>query len=213
MICLLTNSMERLAEDVRNEVRERGYVTLSSLSFGEFDELAGRLGPLIGRTSVSAKESSRSVLNSPAAMPFHTDAPEAAMVGWWCRRSACPQGTSLLIDTSALATELDRDHLDELMRTPIRRWVAPGQFEQIPCLTMMEGVYRVFYTPWFLLDSYPAAQMAALEAFQMFLGSRQPVEVPLAEQACLFIDNRRMMHGRNEFSADSGRQLERVWIG
>lgn len=205
--------MERLAEQVRNEVSERGYVKVPSLSFSDFDELAGGLGPLIGRTSVSAMEPSRSVLNSAAAMPFHTDAPEAVMVGWWCRRSAYPDGASLLIDTTALATEVDRDHLDELARTPIRRWVAPGQFDLIPCLTVAEGAYRVFYTPWFLLDSYPRAQMIALEAFQTFLRLQQPVVVPLRDQACLFIDNGRMMHGRTAFSASSGRRLERVWIG
>jgi hypothetical protein len=209
----IPNSVEQLAEEVRNGVGERGYMKVPSLSLSDFDELAARLGPLVGRTTVTAKEASKSVLNSAAAMPFHTDAPEAAMVGWWCGRSAYPNGASLLIDTSGLPTALDREHLDELTRTPIRRWVAPGQFELIPCLTMAEGHYRVFYTPWFLLDSYPVAQLVALEAFQTFLRSRRPIVVRLQEQACLFIDNGRMMHGRNEYSASSGRRLERVWIG
>ena len=149
-------TMSDLAEDTRRKVAEHGYASLSSVTFGGFNELADRLGSVIESADISTTGGYRSLLFSPARMPFHTDGPEAAIVGWWCQRSAYPHGVSLLIDTKAITRELTAEHLIELTRTPIRHPIAPGRFDIAPCLTRTRDGYRIYYSPWHLTEPYPA---------------------------------------------------------
>lgn len=200
-----------LAVFVGQAITERGYVVVGGLTLDEFGELSARLGPVIARVDIRA-DGGRSLLSSAAAMPFHTDGPEAELVGWWCARSARPHGESALIDTAALPDALPADHLDELTRTMLYRPAGKGRLDVHACLTPRNGAFRVYYAPWHLLDSYPPEQQAALDALGKFLRAQRPVVHALADGESLFLDNGRMLHGRAAFPPDSGRHLERVWI-
>jgi hypothetical protein len=205
-------SPKNLAITVGEAIAERGYALLAGLTLDEFSQLAARLGPVIGQTQIRAG-GGRSLLSSSAAMPFHTDGPEAELIGWWCARSARPHGESALIDTAALPRTLHSDQLDELTRTMLYRPAEEGCLDLHPCLMPKAGAFHVYYAPWHLLDNYPPEQRAALDALQEFLRAQRPVARALAEGESLFLDNGRMLHGRTAFPADSGRHLERAWIG
>ena len=185
---------------------------VASLAETQFLRLAERLGRIIGHVDVRVEDSSRSLISSVAAIPFHTDGPEAELVGWWCAEPDASNGANSLIDTFDMASHLDRADLEELTRTQIYRPIAGGTVEPHPCVFLRDGRYRIYYAPWNLLPSYGAAQHHALYALREYLRSQRPFVVMLRRGESLFIDNERVLHGRAALPADSRRHLRRVWI-
>ena len=73
----------------------------------------------------------------------------------------------------------------------------------------------VFYVPWNLSDARDDEQARLLEKMAAFVEHKrktQPVKIRLERQQCLFIDNRRMLHGRGLLAEDSKRHLVRFYI-
>ncbi|GAA2989761.1 TauD/TfdA family dioxygenase [Kitasatospora sp. NPDC127116] len=200
------------AGTVAEHLHQHGYALLPQGPAEQFYEVAQRLGP-IGEQADVKVERSRTLLSSNAPMPFHTDGPEAHIVGWWCARSAAPYGQSLLLDTATLADELDASHVDTLTTTMLLHPLGSGRLGFHPCLTRTGDGQRLYYSPWHLLDDYTTDEQTALAALEAYLRSLPPIVVQLLDGQSLFIDNGRILHARTAFPLESGRHLQRVWIG
>ncbi|MGA8025511.1 MAG: TauD/TfdA family dioxygenase [Bryobacteraceae bacterium] len=211
-LCCESRSGGELARWVRNQLGTHGYVHLPALTEMRFLQLAGALGPILGRLDVRL-EHGHSLLSSAKPMPFHTDVPEAEMIGWWCAEPAERDGENLLIDTTGIADHLSSADLDELTRTYICLPLEGERAELHPCLALRDGRYRIYYAPWQMLPSYEPAQRGALDALRAYLRSQRPFVVPLRRAESLFIDNGRFLHGRAALLPDSRRHLRRLWIG
>ena len=84
-------SIDELAKYVRGEVSHCGYARLAAISEEDFFAVTNWLEPVIARVDVRPAKGP-SLLSSASAMPFHTDGPEAELVGWWCVQPARTAG-------------------------------------------------------------------------------------------------------------------------
>lgn len=198
-------------QQVREHVRVHGFVHVCPMPESRFLQLAEGLGHVVARTDVRV-ENGRSLITSAAAIPFHTDGPEAEVIGWWCAEPDESNGESLLIDAIDLPIRLDRTALEELPRTHLYLPASGGMGTTHPCLSYRDGRHRIYYAPWNLLPLYTPEQHNAICALRDYLRSQRPWVVPLRQGESLFIDNERVLHGRAAISANSRRHLRRVWI-
>ena len=80
---------------------------------------------------------------------------------------------------------------------------------------LMDLKWSLVYQPWLFLDTYDAEQTRVLQRFSDYLAYKQrtqTISVKLEQQQCLFIDNRRILHGRAAIAGNSRRHLRRFFI-
>ena len=142
------------------------------------------------------------------------------VLAWYCVEQDEIDGATRLIDTSNIAEYFFEGELDVLTGINVKYsiWL-PGadreSFLNEPLLTKTPCGYRTYYQSWFLLDQYNGEQIAALNKFACYidqLRETHSTDVKLSKGECLFIDNRRILHGRNALRSGSKRHLIRLYI-
>ncbi|WP_395237111.1 TauD/TfdA family dioxygenase [Vibrio alginolyticus] len=61
-----------------------------------------------------------------------------------------------------------------------------------------------------LLDNYSEKQLIALETLEASISDAKPIILRLEPGEALFVDNKRMLHGREDIPQDSPRYLYRI---
>jgi hypothetical protein len=202
------------------------------LSFAAFESIATEMGTieLVSEIRIddghaqqlheTRKVKTRPSPYKPDALGFHSDNPRMDVLAWYCFEQDEDAGATLLIDTSDLPSYLDADDLAGLGKTNLwysvrSRDTDEEQLFQIPLVIKKKSGCYVYYQPWLFLDSYDAEQTRLLERFSDYLDHKQrtqTISVKLEQQQCLFIDNRRMLHGREAIARNSRRHLRRFFI-
>jgi hypothetical protein len=195
---------------IRAQVANVGFAMFRTKGAAAAAALARRLGPVLDVTEVRLGDES-TYLSSPGAIPPHTDHPAARQILWYCQRDdGNGAGANLLIDTKSVIQTLAPSIVEQIAQVHLR---CPGVRSLAP--TGTHRLYRpqgnqVFYAPWLC----PKPSGDALAAFEREIKS--PVHrrsVLLQAGEALLIDNRRMLHLRDELPATSPRWLTRYWIG
>jgi hypothetical protein len=186
---------------------DQGYVHVPGpLTAARFRALAESLGPVVLETAVRVDPSHRSYLSGTAAVPFHTDHPDVRFIGWLCLAQDAADGASCYIDGLDAARGLPQLEGIQLDCPPLMGLTPIGQR---PLFTRRP--LAIFYAPW-LAAHGEAAALADLAEFRHRLIQTPVHEVRLAPGDAVFIDNRRMLHGRRALAAGSPRCLQRLWI-
>lgn len=195
---------------IRAQVADAGFAMFRAGGPAAAAALAQRLGPVLDITEVRLGDGS-TYLSSADAIPPHTDHPTACQILWYCQRDdATGAGANLLVDTKsviqALPVAIVRAMAQIRLRCPDVHSLAP---------TGTHPLYRpqgnqVFYAPW-LCPRPPSAALAAFE--REITASAHRRSVLLQAGDTLLIDNRRMLHMRDELPISSPRWLTRYWIG
>ena len=75
-----------------------------------------------------------------------------------------------------------------------------------------ERTWRVNYAPWLLPEPLEGEQRDAVAAFREALAAAAAIRTRLHAGQCLFVDNWRVLHGRDPLNASSARLLKRAWV-
>ena len=217
---------------VLNALRTSGYAHIAQpLSFESFEFISSRIGTIELRTDIRIdtdqqhlQRQHRIAGDRPSTyqaggLDFHSDNPRMNVLAWYCFEQDRLDGALDLIDTGSVADYLSEQELTILTKTPVmysskRDDAAEEELLKEPLLTRISCGYRVYYQSWLLLDTYSPEQITALGRFSDYITHAQanPIRVRLEKHHCLFIDNRRMLHGRNSLPKNSKRHLIRFFL-
>jgi hypothetical protein len=218
---------------ILNSLSEYGYAHIREpVSLEAFEFLSSEIGTIELRTDIKVDRKvealqarNRITGGRPSTyqadpLEFHSDNPRMNVLAWYCVEQDEIDGATRLIDTSNVVEHFSEDELTVLTGINVRYSVwQPGSdresFLNEPLLTKTAFGYRTYYQSWLLLDPYSDEQVAALNKFASYIHHMREAhstDVKLAKDECLFIDNRRILHGRNALGYGSKRHLIRLYI-
>jgi len=173
-------------------------------SLSRFAELTASLGQTVHETRVALDVRKETYLTRPEAVPLHTDHPDVATIGWYCEEQDGDDGANLFVDGRGLLDEhLQHDLEDQSLPVPCLRRLG-GRTTDVA--VVRDG--KLFFAPWLVKRwSNP------LKDFARRLHEVRRLRVRLAPGDAVFIDNGRVLHGREAIGRTSKRVLFRRWIG
>lgn len=206
------------SETVASGLRSRGYaVVRGPLAREDFLALAAQFGEVVAEEKIALRPGAHAYVAKPGRVPFHTDQPQVEVVAWHCVRQDSHDGASLLVDGLAAV-----ERLSEASRAVLRRTrlacppVAGGPPRaSVPVLRRDGERELLFCSPWLDAVGGGADEAHALRELwaQVVREAREgPVRVELAPGDALFVDNQRMLHGRDAIGDASERELHRLWV-
>ena len=228
--------LARLAATIRSSLQTDGLARVTTrLTLADFEALGGVIGVVELRTDIrvdparreaqmgsrgDALGRSRPGVYQAESLALHTDRPTAATLAWYCIAQDDRGGETVLLDTSDLAEHLSSDVLATLCGIHVSYAIplpgSPGeQVFQHPLLAGAGPPYDVYYVPWNLTEPASNDERRALEEFADYVRrghERRAIRVRLEPGESLFIDNRRMLHGRDALTAETNRHLVRLYL-
>ena len=228
----LPSTLDEISAAIRNVLNAAGYFHLTSpMSMEHYEQIAGRLGTIVLRSDVKVdldrartQEEVRHIrgrggIYSPRPLHLHTD-PNADLVSWYCVEQDETGGPMLMVDLGALEEHFSSEELEVLGRvelwSPARKSESePETLTPLPMLVRTDNRYKIFYAPWLLRDSYDGDAGRVLEKFADYLKRKeetQLITLPIKKHDTIFVDNRRMLHGRGELPTTSKRHLVRFYL-
>jgi hypothetical protein len=228
----LPSTLDEISAAIRNVLNAAGYLHLKwPMSMEHYEQIAGRLGTIVLRSDVKVdldrarnQEQVRHIrgrggIYSPSPLHLHTD-PNADLVSWYCVEQDETGGPMLMVDLGSLEEHFSPGELGVLGRvelwSPARKSESePETLTPLPMLVRTDNRYRIFYAPWLLRDSYDGDAGRVLEKFADYLKQKeetQLITLPIKKHDTIFVDNRRMLHGRGELPTTSKRHLVRFYL-
>ncbi|HEY4180221.1 MAG TPA: TauD/TfdA family dioxygenase [Kofleriaceae bacterium] len=203
---------------ITDELRDRGFsVVRGPLHRTEYFELARTLGEFVGVESIALRPGAHAYVAKPGRVPLHTDHPQVGVIGWLCEAQDDADGASLLLDARPVVESMPEEERELLYRVHLACPPLEGgpPTERWPVLRRTDRGDAVFCSPWLRAIDATAGQEVALARFRTDLSNQAKVavtEVRLAPGDALFVDNRRVLHGRRSIADASQRRLLRTWL-
>ena len=175
----------------------------------------------------SQREARRNKLERPSLyqsteLGFHTDPPRTHLVGgvdilaFYCVAQDPVDGASLLIDMGRIEEDFAPAEVDALGRIEVAySTINPEGVDELhtrPLLSRRPDGLNLHYMPWGLRRPGDPGLGRVLRTFESYLHDRPVISVRLRPGEALFLDNRRMLHGRGPLTPDSPRSLLRVHL-
>ncbi|MFO0606906.1 MAG: TauD/TfdA family dioxygenase [Polyangiales bacterium] len=209
--------LDELKARVERGLREDGWATVHVGAYDAYGRLAEALGEVVGAERIALRPGAHAYVAQPGPVPLHTDQPEVAAIGWWCEAQDDEDGASLLLDTWPVVDSLPdraraRLRCVDLVTPPLAggpptmRW---------PVLRPSPRGEHVFCSPWLRAAGDHPEDQAALDDFRRRVSEHARTDVRsvrLRVGEALFVDNRRVLHGRRAIGAASRRCLRRLWL-
>lgn len=232
MIEGLPFTTKEISKAIGNTLNTDGYIHLRwPMSMESYEQIAGQLGTIILRSDVKVdmeragnQEQVRNIrgrggIYSPTPLHLHTD-PNADLVSWYCVEQDEGGGPMLMLDAGNLEEEFSEEELEVLGR--IKLWSPSRESETdqevltlTPMLRREGGRNKIFYASWLLCKSYDDEATRVLGKFADFVKHAEETRIitlPVQRQETIFIDNRRMLHGRGALPTTSRRHLVRLYL-
>jgi hypothetical protein len=194
-----------------------GYVHVATNSTLEnFYELANTLGEIINKSDINIQLGSDRLYKQPQKIDFHTDGPDADIVGWFCIKQDAHEGHSALLDSRKILEHFSCEELSLLGTINISYPIGNGN-KEVPLIQKTIATHHtICYLPWSnSVLNLSSSQKAIYNAFKYAVSEeliKQLVRIRLRRGEMLFIDNKRILHGRAKIEKSSLRMLKRVWI-
>lgn len=208
-------SAHEYASRVVQELLRSDYVVVNVENLSVFKSVCSVLGRVAQWTDVRVLEDGIQYPNIPDAIPFHTDNPKMAIVGWFCVCQDSSGGENWLMPAKEIVEQLSADDRERLVRILLR---TPSKNELYPLLRE-QPEFQVFYVPriWLeAVDSLLPQDAGAIRRFHDAVlanrDARNYIAVRLAPGEALFINNRTLIHGRGALPKASQRHLVRAYI-
>lgn len=197
-------------EECLGLLREDGYMVLSDISVQEFLEIGNLIGSVTQETKVRLDDTSNQYPHCPDKVPFHTDHPEVPIVGWHCIAQDKDDGTSLLIDTKSLVQKLSDEELQVMAGIQLRMFhrenTRPLFTKEPYCFYWLPVIVGEF------LEGASDVERACIGKIESLIEKEENIGIRLAPSEALFVDNNRMLHGREAIGDSSERNLLRAYI-
>lgn len=183
----------------------------------EFRILAAQLGYVVAEERIAIRAGAHAYVAQPGPVPVHNDQAQVDIVAWHCVNQDAADGASLLCDGLAAIATLPHEVREVLRRTRLACPPVAGgpPSQKVPVLSASSVGRRLFCSPWLEPVDDDPVQRAALMALAEVLNQPSAPwrsSVRMSPGQSLFIDNRRILHGREAIEPRSPRHLERVWI-
>ena len=206
-----------MQQEVADAIRRDGFFHARGIGQDEYIALAASLGEVVAVEEIELRPGVGSYACSPGPVPFHTDHPAVTSAAWYCLRQDPVDGASLLVDAQRLIGKLSLEQtaLLERLRLAFPPLVAGHPPGAAPVLMPWSDGYGVYYPPVVRPEEpEPAALDALRELAEKIreVGPNVQIRIRLQVTDALFIDNRRMLHGRGPLRPNSPRLLRRAWI-
>jgi hypothetical protein len=155
------------------------------------------------------------------ALGFHTDNVRVDVMSMYCVEQDATDGALLLLDTNDLTNHFSDEELAilsrlELWAPDLERADRQESFSNTaPLLSKNGGSFHVYYIPWLLRNSYDSRASDLLKRFSNYVERKAETDIirlPVKKSESVFIDNHRMLHGRNAIAKDSKRHMVRLYI-
>ncbi|MGZ0750361.1 TauD/TfdA family dioxygenase [Kluyvera sichuanensis] len=205
-------SVEQFATYVEEGLQRHGYCHIEQrLSFEQYVAINEYLGNVKSISDIKLNNESKLKFNKPESLSPHTDSPLVDTVAWYCIRQDPQVGSSVLIDCKPLIEALTESTREILRKTHIgfplyKRF----KTDSYPILRLGTTSDEIYYTRWLLLDNYSEKQIGALQALESSISNAEQVVLRLKPGEALFVDNKRMLHGRDDIPQGSPRYLYRI---
>ncbi|EPW6429591.1 TauD/TfdA family dioxygenase [Vibrio parahaemolyticus] len=206
------NDVEQVVTHVEDELQQHGYCHLKQkLSFEQYVAINEQFGTVKTISDIKLNNESKLKFNKPESLSPHTDSPLVSTVAWYCIRQDPEVGSSVLIDCKPLIEAIPESTRAVLRKTHIgfplyKRF----KTDTYPILKLDKTSDEIYYTRWLLLDNYSEKQLIALETLEASISDAKPIILRLEPGEALFVDNKRMLHGREDIPQDSPRYLYRI---
>jgi hypothetical protein len=204
-------------QQVADALERDGFFHARALAPAAYLSLAASLGEVVAIDEIELRRGVGSYACSRGSVPFHTDHPAVAIAAWYCVRQDPVDGASLLVDSQPLIRALSSRQVTSLESLrlafpPLASGHAPGA---APVLVLRADRHEIYYPPIVRPEQPGPEALAALQALVervREVGPSDQIRIPLDVNDALFVDNRRMLHGRGPLQPDSPRLLQRTWI-
>ncbi len=213
----LETDIEALAAQVETGLARDGFAHLAGpLDPLTYQRLAEGLGEIVGRERVALRPEAHAYLAKPGPVPLHTDQPQIEVIGWLCQEQDADDGASRLLDSRPIVTALSE--AERRLLREVELWTPPlnggPPTETWPVLRQGRDGDEVFWSPWLRSVSDRSDYGEALGLFRDRISAAAAacLSIRLAAGEAVFIDNRRVLHGRGRLMESSRRCLLRVWI-
>ncbi len=216
---ILIKKMKSIAISIKDKVQINQYYHLPHLiNYREFMALCENLGDLIAEDDIKIDSKYSYEINRPDNIPFHTDAFEVDIVAWYCavEEEGDDNDQSLLINMTDLREYFSDAELQDMSKIKINisKNYKNGSASLIK---LADNDFNIYYHPWgYRKDSDCSGRKLEIlyKKFQSYIETKRQtcIKIPLEKQQALFIDNKKILHGRNQINANSKRFLKRIWI-
>lgn len=206
------------SECIFETLKTQGYAYLEQeMTLEDYLRVSGSLGQ-VAQLAVLRISKQGDYAVQPAEVVMHTDNPEVDTIGWYCVDQDADDGANIFIDAHDVYDFLDEPDREALKTVMVK---APdiktrGQtVNHVPVIRESGAGLLFYYTPWLVQSGQNERQSAALQKLESYLGEKRqssPIRVRLRPGQAVFIDNRRLLHGRSPLPTDSRRCLVRAWI-
>lgn len=203
-------NLANFCHHIEKEIQENGfYYNKKAYSPHGFFLIASKLGNCESFSEIKIDRKSKIYINQPKTVPLHTDSPLIKYIGWHCIKQDEIDGSSILSDGYKVLSDLDEHHIKIIKMITIHYPdCEKNKFLKTSVLTEKNNKKMIYYAPWLLEES---AYKDTLDFFNENL-LKHAFSVRLDVGEILFVDNKRMLHGRDPISENSVRVLRRVWI-
>jgi hypothetical protein len=213
---IVTNNA-RTADSFLNRIRYQlsidGMAHVDSLaSLDDFLALSEKMGHIMNISDIKPNPSIAASFAGTEKMDLHTDHPAAEIVAWYCVRASQEFEPTNCLDLRILEGFLTSEDLHLLNKIEVR---IPNSSQRAPLVSLRQSSLAYYYAPWLVEEPREPELAAALGKFTQAIDSYSRYlmkSVSLREGEALFIDNKRVMHGRGKLNEKSRRFLKRVWI-
>ncbi|MBV0934897.1 TauD/TfdA family dioxygenase [Marinobacterium weihaiense] len=205
-------SVDQFVTYVEEGLQKNGYCHIEQeLSFEQYVAINDHLGSIKTISDIKLNNESKLKFNKPESLSSHTDSPLVNTVAWYCIRQDPQVGSSVLVDCKPIIEALPESTRKILRKTHIgfplyKRF----KTDTYPILTPGTTSDEIYYTHWLLLDNYSEKQIAALQALESSISEAEKTVLRLKPGEALFVDNKRMLHGRDDIPPNSPRYLYRI---
>ncbi|WP_434043981.1 MULTISPECIES: TauD/TfdA family dioxygenase [Sorangium] len=206
-----------MQQEVADALHRDGFFYARGIGPKEYLALAALLGDVVAVEEIELRPGVGSYACSPGPVPFHTDHPAVTTAAWYCVRQDPVDGASLLVDVKRLVGKLSSEQivLLERLRLAFPALVAGHPPGTAPVLVARSDEYGIYYPPVVRPDNPEPRALSALHELAnrvREIGPTEQIRIRLEANDALFIDNRRMLHGRGPLRPNSPRLLRRAWI-
>ena len=194
---------------LKDSIILHGYAVANFTSYDDFCKAVSLLGKTIDVSEIRFQSQARALLASNNAMNLHTDHPSADLVSWYCVQNADAGGESIFVDYKRVLDHLSFDEIENLKKIIVRVPRTRFSDESIENLLSNKGLY---FADWLVRIEERSIYTELLDKFVKLLNSYS-INIRLENGSALFLDNKRVLHGRNSFvNSAKTRHLIRHWI-
>lgn len=194
-----------------NILNKNGFAIYKKIQPDVLYKIIKELGTVIYQTDIKISTNSKRFVLSDKAIGFHTDHIAAKYIVWYCISQSSYGGTTNIIDTKKIISNLTGGDINELSNVMLYEHKVFDSDKQCnPLIQYVNGKCIIYYSFWFI-NKFDK-EKESVKKFNSLISETQKHSFLLQPSDVLIIDNHRMLHGREKIGGNKNRHLKRFWI-